>query len=157
MICNLHCLIALVFIIGNIYFMMGMDKFKQTQNFKNMLDKKQLAIYESIVKERRNLSIKGYCYGLIVSLLLIGIDYFFLKKRLSKIPIVCLVVSLCFSVQYFYYILSPKQPLMMTHLNTKEQRQQWEKVYKLYQNRYHSGMTIGIIGVALLAYGFKCL
>jgi hypothetical protein len=156
MFCNLQCLIALVFIIGNIYFMMGMDKFKLTQEFKKLLNEKQLAIYQSIVEERRDLSIKGYCYGVVLAFLLIGIDRFFLKNRLSKTPMVCLVVSLAFSVQYFYYILSPKQPLMVTHLETEEQRHKWQEVYKAYQNRYHSGISIGIIGVGLLAYGSKC-
>lgn len=156
MICKISCMIALVFIIGNIYFMQGMNKIKQTDEFKKLLNENLLGIYNSIVEERKRIGMEGYSYGLLISILIIAYNYFFLKKKFTNIPMICIAIATTFIVQYFYYMLSPKQPLMVTHLETREQRDKWHQVYKAYQYRYHMGIFIGIVGVGVLASAFKC-
>ena len=63
----------------------------------------------------------------------------------------CMVAAVAFSVNYFYYILSPKSDWMVLHLKSGEETQAWLKVYRTMQFNYHLGLVLGII--AVVAFG----
>jgi len=61
-----------------------------------------------------------------------------------------------FVTNYFYYVLHPKTEWMLAHINTKEQNIAWLTMYKEMQYNYHLGLALGIIGVGVLAFAFRC-
>lgn len=155
MICKISVMISIVFIVGYIVHAFMIDKHGITQTFRASLNHHQQTIYDSIVKERKWLSIKGYLLGLLVALI-IAIDNY-INRRVKKLPVnIAIGVATTFIIHYFYYILSPKSNWMVLHLDHKSQREAWQKVYRQMQLGFHSGIFIGIIGVAILFSAFKC-
>ena len=81
MVCGITCIIALVFLIANIYTMLSCSNNKEDkQNFKNVLNIKQQQIYENIISERKNIYFMGYILGILLSI--IG---YYLSRKLLKI------------------------------------------------------------------------
>ena len=126
--CSTLCIIGLVFLIANIYLSIGADKTKHKQAFYDTLTPELKEKYEGIVIERRNIYLTGYAYGLILAFGLLFANKFYNKKT-----------------NYFYYMLTPKSDLMVTHLDEEEQRLAWQKIYKTMQFNYHIGLVLGII------------
>jgi hypothetical protein len=123
-------------------------------NYKKQLSPAQLPIYERIAAERQRISIQGYILGFILSLLLI---FFNSKQKTFRAhSLVCLVVMTCFFTNYFYYMLSPKTDWLLNHMESPTQTQAWLKMYRAMQYHYHAGLVLGIVGVGVLAYAFKC-
>ena len=69
MICNISCMISIIFIIANIYFNYSINKNKVMKQYEDTLNEKQLSIYKKIVQERLTISIYGYIIGLILSII----------------------------------------------------------------------------------------
>jgi hypothetical protein len=61
-----------------------------------------------------------------------------------------MIAAVTFTVNYFYYILSPKTDWMVLNLS-KDETRAWLKVYKTMQYNYHIGMVLGILSV--VAFG----
>tara|TARA_Y100000741_G_scaffold352314_1_gene324266 strand:+ start:6829 stop:7305 length:477 start_codon:yes stop_codon:yes gene_type:complete len=158
MFCKLTCGIAIMFIIATIWMNISMrDKSTFETTYLKLLDNHQKDIYNKIKIERANIAMSGYGAGLLLSLLLIVLNYISSRKHsLSTTSMACLTGAVTFSVQYFYYILSPKTDFMVLHLESREQREAWLKIYKQCQYNYHLGLVIGIIGAILLSASFKC-
>ena len=53
-------------------------------------------------------------------------------------------------------MLSPKTDWMLNHVNSAEQTQAWLKMYRAMQYYYHAGLALGILGVGIFAYSFRC-
>ncbi len=147
-----------MFIIATIWMNISMrDKSTFETTYLKLLDNHQKDIYNKIKIERANIAMSGYGAGLLLSLLLIVLNYISSRKHsLSTTSMACLTGAVTFSVQYFYYILSPKTDFMVLHLESREQREAWLKIYKQCQYNYHLGLVIGIIGAILLSASFKC-
>lgn len=158
MFCKLTCGIAIMFIIATIWMNISMrDKSTFETTYLKLLDNRQKDLYNKIKIERANIAMSGYGAGLLLSLLLIVLNYISSRKHsLSTTSMACLTGAVTFSVQYFYYILSPKTDFMVLHLESREQREAWLKIYKQCQYNYHLGLVIGIIGAILLSASFKC-
>lgn len=145
-ICPKYCSIAIVFLVGMIYMTFAIDKCSVTKNFINSLNDAQAEKYRSIVAERRHIYLSGYLFGLALSaIIIVG-----MMKTITKFQMVCLTGSVTFLTVYFYYILSPKQDLMVVYLGDKSQRIEWQKIYKKMQFNYHVGLLLGIIAALLL-------
>ena len=69
---------------------------------------------------------------------------------MRTIPSMCIAAGITFLVNYLYYILSPKSDSMIIHLNKKDQRVEWQKIYRGMQFNYHMGLVFGIIASAFL-------
>lgn len=74
---------------------------------------------------------------------------------------VCIVLATSFLTNYFYYILSPKTDWMLNHVEgpeaqAKQQVQAWLQMYRTMQFYYHAGLVLGILGVGVLAFAFRC-
>jgi len=143
-------MISAVFIIGMIYFY-SMDKSKIVKEYKKKLSPELKERYEKITKERMMISYTGYGLGLLLSLLII-----YLKGKTRTFPLVCTVMATCFLTNYFYYMLSPKSDWMINHLYTPEQIKAWLQMYREMSYRYHMGIVLGIIGVGIFAFAFRC-
>lgn len=153
MTCMISCSISVIFIIGMIYMTFAIDKKALSQDFMNSLDGEQREHYKKLVNERRNIYYTGYGIGLILSILIILLRRMN-KVRMSLLAMLCLTGAISFLTSYFYYILAPKSPLMVVHLERKDQREQWQKVYKNMQGTYHAGLVIGILAVLFMTNAF---
>jgi hypothetical protein len=155
MVCYISCSISAIFIIGMIYFYNATHNDPVILNYKSQLSPKQRPIYDNIVAERQRISIQGYSLGAFLSLLLIisNSQYKIFKAPYSS---VCLVLMISFFTNYFYYMLSPKTDWMLNHMESSAQAQAWVKMYRTMQYNYHAGLVLGILGVGVLAYAFKC-
>jgi hypothetical protein len=68
-------------------------------------------------------------------------------KKFKTLTKMCIVLAISFTVNYFYYILSPKSDYMILHLNTPNERMAWLNIYKTMQLNYHLGFALGLIGM----------
>jgi len=156
MACAISCMISAIFVIGMIYFYNLTDKSDVVKNYKSSLSSDLQKRYEKITNERANISYQGYALGVIISL---GIIFYNLKMKGSKMntsALVCTVVATAFVTNYFYYMLSPKSDWILNHMNTKEEIKAWLLMYREMQFNYHMGLVLGIIGVGILAFAFRC-
>lgn len=154
-ICLQSCSISLVFFVSMIYFTIFKmeEKTEKLRHFENLLSISQKETYEKIKNERMSIYFTGYTLGFFFSLVLILYYRNVSKTKLSKINILCLVFSVSFITNYFYYMLSPKTTYMLLHLNTKEQTKAWLEIYKSMQYNYHMGFVLGIIALLFLTHG----
>lgn len=157
MVCAISCLLSTVFIISMIYFYNATSKSEIVKAYKEKLSPELREKYEKISKERMTISYKGYTLGFVLSMLIILYNVYLKKeKALSVFSLMCIVVSTSFITNYFYYILSPKTDMMVNHLNTQEEIQAWKGMYREMQYNYHMGLLLGIVGVGVLAFAFRC-
>jgi len=157
MLCGITCSIGLMFLIANLYVTFTADKTKQKQVFYNTLSEDKIEKYESIIKERREIYLKGYGLGLILAFISLFLYEKFggndKRKGLNKI---CFIGGITLLVNYFYYMLSTKTDYMILHLNEENQRKEWLKINKTMQFKYHIGLVLGIVASMVLAYAVKC-
>ena len=154
MVCSISCSIATIFIIGMIYFYNATSKNATVIRYRQQLNTQQREAYDKITKERLQISMQGYGLGLILSGLIIYFNY--KKKQLKSTSLVCTVLATSFLTNYFYYMLSPKSDWMLNHVESREQTHAWLQMYRTMQLYYHSGLVLGIIGVGVMAYAFRC-
>lgn len=144
--CKLLCMAGIIFFIANVYVSFNADKTEHKKAFYATLTPDLKAKYESIVIERRDIYLKGYIYGLILSVIIIlGNKYTTKKSKMGRGGNIGVMVGVTLLTNYFYYMLSPKSDLMVTHLDEEAQRIAWQKIYRTMQVSYHSGLLLGIV------------
>lgn len=156
MACSVSCAISAIFIIGMIYFYNSTSKSDIVQHYKSRLPSGLKERYETITKERMMISYYGYGLGFILSLFIIFYNLKMKGKYLNNVSLVCIVVSVCFLTNYFYYILSPKSDWMLDHMTNQEQVKLWLQLYRSMQVYYHTGLVLGMIAVGVMAFAFRC-
>jgi hypothetical protein len=154
--CKLSCAVSLVFIVAMIYMMYAITQSNIIGDYEKTLSKDLLPIYKKIAQERTSIYYYGYFLGFILALLFIVYNSKVKKVPLSSMPLVCIVVSISFFTNYFYYILSPKTTYMTDHLKSQEEIQAWGKMYRGMQKYYHTGLVLGLIAVGAFAFAFRC-
>jgi len=97
-----------------------------------------------------------YFLGFIFALLFILYNSKVKKVPLSTMPLVCIVVSISFFTNYFYYILSPKTTYMTDHLKTQQEIRAWGKMYRGMQKYYHTGLVLGLVAIGAFGFAFRC-
>jgi len=127
------------------------------QKYREQLPESLQNTYREIVNERTKINYFGYLLGFILSIVIIIYNTRIAKNKMGNLGMVCLVVAVSFTVNYFYYILSPKSKWMLNEVKTEEQTKAWLEMYRHMQVYYHTGFVLGIIGVGLFAYAFRCL
>ncbi len=143
-------MISAIFIIGMIYFYSMTEKSQIVKQYKKQLTPELQKRYEKITKERMTISFYGYGLGLILSFFII-----YLRKR-KTFSLVCTVMATCFLTNYFYYMLTPKSDWMLNHIDSPGQVKAWLKMYREMSYNYHMGIALGILGVGLFAFAFRC-
>jgi len=154
--CTLSCTISAVFIVGMVYMTYMTTTTGIIKTYENTLKPEHKALYHKIVQERTSIYYMGYGLGLLLAILFIIYNTRFRKVPLSAMPLVCIVVSLSFLTNYFYYILTPKSDWMLNHINTPEQTKLWLQMYRTMSVYYHSGLVLGILAVGIFAFAFRC-
>ncbi len=156
MACSISCAISAVFIIGMIYFYNITGKSDIINHYKGTLTTDLQNKYDTISQERLSISYQGYALGFIFSLCIIYYNLKMKQVKMSNSALVCTVVATAFMTNYFYYILHPKSDWMLKHLQNKEEIRAWLQMYREMQYNYHMGLALGIIGVGILAFAFRC-
>jgi len=156
MACSVSCSISLIFIIGMIYFYNATSKSEVVKQYKTRLPKDLQVRYENISRERMMISYYGYGLGVLLSLAIIFYNKKMKGKLLSNSSLVCIVLSVSFFTNYFYYMLSPKTDWMLNHVKNPEETKAWLQMYREMQFNYHLGLVLGILGVGVLAFAFRC-
>ena len=153
--CTISCSISAVFIIGMIYMNYSMAKSQIIVKYKSQLPENLQKIYQQITNERTTIYYQGYILGFILSLFIILGNVYSNHKMLSTTSMVCLVLAISFITNYFYYILSPKKKWMLNYIETPDQTKLWLQMYRGMQVYYHTGLVLGIVGVALISIAFR--
>jgi len=153
MACTISCMISAVFIIAMIYFYNMTDKSIIVKQYKAKLSSDLQKRYDTISKERMAISYQGYLLGFVISIILL---YILKRVKMTNFSLVCTIMSTCFLTNYFYYMLHPKSDWMLNHVDNQEEVKAWLKMYKEMQYNYHAGLVLGIIGVGVLAFAFRC-
>ena len=149
MVCAISCIVAIVFITANIYCCTMGDKSRILQEFISKLSPENRSRYADITKERQAIYFKGLLLGFIISMILLTCcRKYFIGSRGGML---CMIAAVTFSVNYFYYVLSPKSDWMVLHLAPGEETVAWLNVYRTMQYNYHIGLVLGII--AVVAFG----
>ena len=154
--CSISCMISGVFIIGMIYFYNMTDKSEIVKHYKDKLTIPLQKRYEKITEERKRISYYGYGLGLILSLFIIFYNTKMRGYKMNTFSLVCMVMAVCFLTNYFYYILSPKSDWMLNHTSNQEEVKAWLQMYREMSYNYHMGLLLGIIGVGVGAFAFRC-
>ena len=156
MVCAASCAIAFIFIVANIYCCVFSHRSGGViQEFVAKLSPDNQQRYAAITRERQGIYFMGLFLGFVLSMiLLVCCRKYFLGSGGSgggRGGVLCMVAAVSFSVNYFYYILSPKSDWMLLHLKSGEETQAWLKVYRTMQYNYHIGLVLGIL--AVVAFG----
>ena len=110
--------------------------------------------YVAIAEERRGIYFMGLFLGFILAMILLMCCRKYFLGGGGGGPrggLLCMVAAVTFSVNYFYYILSPKSDWMVLHLKSAEETAAWLNVYRTMQYNYHAGLVLGIL--AVVAFG----
>ncbi len=149
--CNISCLIAIVFIIANLS--VNIFAMNTSQIYKSHLSQENNIKYNKIKHERKKIALDGLYLGLLISVIIILLLKN--KSKRSNTNLLCLVGSITFTIQVFYYILSKKSDYMILHLDKEKDRIQWLDVYRKYQVSYYGGLFVGIVGVTIICMQFR--
>jgi hypothetical protein len=149
--CSSWCYIAIVFLVANIYVSFTADKTDRKDRLYKTLSPEGIKQYENIVRERRDIYLKGYIFGLIISILFLYGVQGIRRTSMINTGLICIVGAITLICNYLFYIIHPKSDYMVLHLNTKAQRQAWLDIYRHMQFKYHSGLVFGIIAAMLFA------
>ena len=71
MICKTNCFISIVFIVSAFWFHMNVGKDELNKQFMDLLNFKQRIKYQEIILERLELTIYGFLYGFLLSIIII--------------------------------------------------------------------------------------
>lgn len=154
--CQITCFISIIFIIAMIYMTYATTESDVMRKYQQQLPENLRTLYKSIVDERMRIYYFGYLLGLVLALLIIFYNIQIKKGRFSNLSLICLVTSVSFLTNYFYYILSPKTDWMLNHITDAEQSKAWLQMYRAMQVYYHSGLVLGIAAVGIFAFAFRC-
>ena len=154
--CIVSCSLATIFIICMIYFSNATHQSQIAQQYQLELPPNLQALYKKIAVERLHIYYYGYVLGFVMTLIIIYYNSTVNpKQKMTIFTLVCTTVAVSFITSYFYYILSPKTDWMLNNMNSEEQVKAWLQMYRHMQIYYHTGLVLGIIGVAFITVAFR--
>ena len=159
MVCLKCCNIAIVFVISMLYMcvlsplVVEESESSLIKKLKNTLTLEQQNTYERIKRERMGIHMREYGIGLLISALVLMYKFQFYSKSLTPTAMACITASITFTVNYYYYILSPKSEWMIQSLEGADQKEAWIKMYRHMQFNYHVGFLLGIVAVFFMTKG----
>ena len=142
--CLVACGIASAFFGGMLFLSLNPYKYEVLEQYLATLDENQLAIFRKIHKERMQI----YLLGLVLGLLL---GFIYLNVSKSSVARTCTFVAIVMGVNYLFYMVYPKSTYMIKHLNTEEQVNAWQNVYRTMQYRQYMGMVLGLVAYVLVS------
>jgi hypothetical protein len=154
MVCTTSCIIAGAFVISSIFVSLRVDKSTLKDPLFQLLTNENKQRYVSIANERKNIYLKGFGLGFVISLLALFILNNNKMFKVNKLVNICFVLATSFSVNYFFYILHPKSDYMVLHLKDDDEKQAWLNIYKTMQFNYHLGFALGLVGMIFVGNSF---
>lgn len=150
-----------MFVVAMVYFYSATYSSKVAQNYESTLSPELRSHYKGIVAERSRLAYEGYGLGLILAVAFVWLQRgfagrIFKREKLSSLSMVCIVVSVMFVTNYFYYMLSPKKQYMLNYLKDQNEISNWLKMYREMQFNYHTGLLCGVVAAGIAAFAFRC-
>lgn len=155
----MSCALATIFLIGSIFMTNATQRNKTIQHYQSQLPSSLQNLYAKITAERQRIYYYGYALGLIISVIIIYYNTSLNPRnniKMTSATMVCVIITVSFITNYFYYMLSPKSTYMLEHINSPEQTKAWLTMYKTMQYYWHAGLVLGILAVAFLALAFRC-
>jgi hypothetical protein len=154
--CTISALLATVAIISMIYMNNAMNKSQTVQTYQKQLPVELKQLYHRITNERLKIYYMGYILGFLLSLIIIYYNQqIHPREKMTTLTMTTIVIAVSFVTNYFYYILSPKSEWMLDNIKTPQQSKAWLKMYRNMQIYYHSGLVLGIVGVALISIAYR--
>ena len=150
--CHITCLLGFSLLGSSLAVMLFGKDTNKSKLFRNSLDSEQLKVYERVIKERRNIYIKGMILGLVLATIVTS-KIWFSNNRLNKTIHMCTFMFIALGTNYIYYTLSPKKDYLLSHLVSSMQIEAWLNQYKEKQFIYHLGSLVSAIAYLLIAYG----
>ena len=147
MTCLNYCVLGSAFLGSSILTMMSSKYSKNFVNFRKLLNKSQLDIYNVISKERMSIYIKGLILGILLAVLKT------FNSSLKGTNKLCVFVVIALGVNYLFYSLHPKSSYMLLHLTSQQQNEAWLNIYKEMKLRCKLGLLLGVAGYILLGNG----
>lgn len=152
------CAVAVVFITASVWMSFAVDKHALTSSFFQVIGGKDTLLgkkYMSRIHERRSLYFQGLVLGALLSVLYLWTVPSAKSVSVMKHPltVACMVSGITMLTAYFYYMLMPKQPMLVLELTNEKQRSEWANIYKTMQWNYHAGLLLGVIGVGVFGFG----
>ena len=154
MTCTTSCIIAGAFIFSSFFVSTRINKKTLKNPLFKVLNDKQKRKYMLITNERKNIYIKGFTLGLILSTLSLYILNNNKLFKMNKLSNICFILASSFTINYFFYILYPKSDYMINHLKSYQEKQAWLEIYKKMQFNYHLGFLLGLIGMIFIGNSF---
>ena len=154
MVCTTSCTIAGAFVISSIFVSLRVDKSTLKDPLFQLLSNENKQRYVRIANERKNIYLKGFGLGFVISLLALFILNNNKMFKVNKLVNICFVLATSFSVNYFFYILHPKSDYMVLHLKDDKEKQAWLNIYKTMQFNYHLGFALGLVGMIFVGNSF---
>jgi ABC-type microcin C transport system permease subunit YejE len=152
--CPTSCIIAGAFIISSIFVCLRVDKQTLKDPLFNLLSEENKKRYINIANERKDIYLKGFGIGFIVSLIALLFINNNKMFKVTKLVNICFVLATSYTINYFFYILHPKSDYMVLHLKNTEEKHAWLDIYKTMQFNYHLGFALGLIGMIFIGNSF---
>lgn len=143
--CVTLCTIASGLFIGMLYLTLRPYTRTVLKRYLNTLDTRQTAIFHQVHKERMTIYLTGMVIGLLLGLLVLSV----LDKGVSR---TCAFIVTVLGTNMLYYYLHPKSTYMIKHLNTPEQVNAWQDVYRYMQYHQYFGFLLGATAYLLLTF-----
>lgn len=154
MVCPTSCIVAGAFIVSSIFVSLRVDKSTLKDPLFQLLSDGNKQRYLRIADERKNIYLKGFGLGFILSIIALFILNNNKMFKVTKLMNICFVLATSFTVNYFFYILHPKTDYMILHLNDGEEKKAWLNIYKTMQFNYHLGFALGLVGMIFIGNSF---
>ena len=164
MVCGVSGSIAVMFIIGMVYFYGVTNSLQIGKKYEATLTPEQRTHYNKILSERTRLTYEGYGLGLGISAVYVWLQRSLANSEICKrlkrgktsvFSMVLAVVAITCVTNYFYYVLSPKNKFMLDYLSDPEDIARWLKMYREMQFNYHMGLLCGVAAAGFGAFAFR--
>ena len=146
--CHITCLLGFSLLGGTLAVMILGKNSDESKLFRNVLDSEQLRVYDNVVRERRNIYIKGMILGLVLAFVF-AVNTTGLNKNIRM----CAVMFIALGINYIYYTLSPKNDYILPHLVSSMQIEAWLDEYNEKKLIYHLGTLSSALAYLVIAYG----
>ena len=154
MVCPTSCIIAGAFIVSSIFVCLRVDKKTLKDPLFQLLSPENKQRYINIADERKNIYLKGFGLGFVISIIALIILNNNKMFKVTKLTNICFVLAISYCVNYFFYILHPKSDYMVLHLKNLEEKKAWLNIYKTMQFNYHLGFALGLVGMIFIGNSF---
>ena len=154
MVCPTSCIIAGAFIVSSIFVCLRVDKKTLKDPLFGLLSEENKQRYINIADERKNIYLKGFGLGFVISVIALIILNNNKMFKVTKLTNICFVLAISYCVNYFFYILHPKSDYMVLHLKNSEEKKAWLDIYKTMQFNYHLGFALGLVGMIFIGNSF---